>query len=813
MRLSLEALESRQLMAGDTTANRLAASLAAETAPLAAAAPMAAATEVSQTLSSLSVSQSSGEKPQSKLWQHDGNWFAIFPNSSGTFVWRLDGTTWTQNFKISTSTKTHADVKAAGDVTHALLFAGASSQLASLEYVAATKSYKMWSQRPTLTSISLHSKVETATIDIDSTGRMWLVSDGETTIEARYSDGVYSSFSSPITVASGVNSDDISSVIAMPNGRIGVMWSNQTTKLFGFRTHIDGDAPGNWTADERPASQSALNVGSGMADDHINLKVASDGTLYAAIKTSYDKSGYPCVALLVRRPNGTWDSLYNVDTSGTRGIVELNEAAGWLRVIYTENTGGGDIVYRQSPLGAISFGPVLTMIGSSTNDPTSTKQNVTDSLVVLAGGSSLKGVKMSGLAPLGNQSPIVDAGAGSNSLLVGATFNLNGTVTDDGQVQPLTTNWSKFSGPGTATFGSTSSIDTTVSFNTAGTYVLQLMANDGEFTPSDTVTITVSDPPPPPPPPPPPSPPSPPPPPSPPSPPPPPPVEQVLTTTKFQDGVWPNVSYAGTSDTLIRGDKIATTGGSATTLSVDGSPDNGVLLKWNVSQIPAGSIIDSVSITLQVTDPSVEAYEIFEMKRNWNESQATWVSYASGQRWATAGAQGTADVGSTVLGTVLKTAKGTVTVNLNTAGIALVQRWIDNPATNFGFLIKDYTSSGDKLDFASSENSNKAYRPMLSVNYTSGSPLNALSSPADSTDNSAQASSTPPSSTSPNSSTSTPSTETSSSGSSTSGRNSTGSSSSGSTSSTSSSPAKKNSKLPSSLYDAIYGALGSSFSF
>ena len=35
--------------------------------------------------------------------------------------------------------------------------------------------------------------------------------------------------------------------------------------------------------------------------------VAADGTLYAAVKTSYDSSGYPKIALLVRRPNGVWD--------------------------------------------------------------------------------------------------------------------------------------------------------------------------------------------------------------------------------------------------------------------------------------------------------------------------------------------------------------------------------------------------------------------------------------------------------------------------------------------------------------------------
>ena len=58
-------------------------------------------------------------------------------------------------------------------------------------------------------------------------------------------------------------------VTALPNGTIGVMWSNQTTGLFGFRVHADGADPDDWSEDEVPASESAIDDGAGMADDHI----------------------------------------------------------------------------------------------------------------------------------------------------------------------------------------------------------------------------------------------------------------------------------------------------------------------------------------------------------------------------------------------------------------------------------------------------------------------------------------------------------------------------------------------------------------
>lgn len=115
-------------------------------------------------------------------------------------------------------------------------------------------------------------------------------------------------------------------------GRIGVFWSNQNTKRFGFKYHTDGTDPSAWSADEVPASQSALNFDSGMADDKMNMTVASDGTLYCAVKTRYNTIGQTQIGLLVRHPSGTWDNLHTVTTfEGFRPFVILNEALGRLR--------------------------------------------------------------------------------------------------------------------------------------------------------------------------------------------------------------------------------------------------------------------------------------------------------------------------------------------------------------------------------------------------------------------------------------------------------------------------------------------------
>jgi hypothetical protein len=311
----------------------------------------------------------------------------VFPNASGTWVWRLDNTTWNPVFRINTSTSGKADVLPNGDVAHVLLYNGSgSTRLASLQYVPGSPgTYQFWSQRATVPTIPLSSGVEMATMAMDGAGRMWIASDAGSTIEVRYSDGNYSTWSAPITIGTGIGSDDICDITSLPNGSVGVIWSNQNTERFAFRTHAAGASPTSWSADESPASQSALNVGAGFSDDHMSLAVTSNGAVYAAVKTSYDTSGHPVIGLLVRRPTGVWDNFYSVDTDlgATRPIVVVNEAQGILMVVY--RNGSHDIVYRQASLSTPgSFGTRKVLIAGDVNNVSSTRQVLGSDAVFLA---------------------------------------------------------------------------------------------------------------------------------------------------------------------------------------------------------------------------------------------------------------------------------------------------------------------------------------------------------------------------------------------------------------------------------------------
>ena len=92
-----------------------------------------------------------------------------------------------------------------------------------------------------------------------------------------------------------------------------------------------------------------------------------------------------------------------------------------------------------------------------------------------------------------NLAPVVNAGA-DQTVTLPCTASLSGSVTDDGKPvgATVTSKWSFVSGPGTVTFAAATSLSTTATFSTAGTYVLRLTADDTEHIASDTITIIVN---------------------------------------------------------------------------------------------------------------------------------------------------------------------------------------------------------------------------------------------------------------------------------------------------------------------------------
>lgn len=344
----------------------------------------------------LAILSNTGEKPQSKVWHYDQNWWAALTDTRGTYIFKLISNrnkySWKKTLKISDSGKTHADCKLKNNLVHILLFDKSaeteSADLISVEYDNNTQAYKLWKANKKPLHLSFeNNSVETATIDVDSKNNMWIAYEKDNKIIVRRAVSPYTKWSNEILLFKGVKDDDICSIVHFKD-KIGVLWSNQHMQRFGFRFHEDNSALSVWSDDEIPGNKYALEAGHGMSDDHINLAVSKEGKLYCAVKTSYDLEGYAKIGLLVREENGNWSKLYNISETGTRPIVVLNEAKQKLKVIYSSKEAGGDILYRESELNQIRLGEVQKLIEKrgplKFNNASSTKNSYSSKIVILA---------------------------------------------------------------------------------------------------------------------------------------------------------------------------------------------------------------------------------------------------------------------------------------------------------------------------------------------------------------------------------------------------------------------------------------------
>ena len=191
-------------------------------------------------LTPLNLSAPTKDKPQAKVWNHANKWWCVLSGETGTNIYRLDGSSWTNILTLNTKTS-KPDCCMQGDLVHILFYRGAlnASYLYTIKYDAASKSYQLWDQQPAASSIVFPEGSTTATLVLDKAGRMWAASNTLNKIKVWWSDAPYIEWSSPVMITSGTSESDICSIIALPGqSEIGIFWSNQNTKKFGFKIHV-----------------------------------------------------------------------------------------------------------------------------------------------------------------------------------------------------------------------------------------------------------------------------------------------------------------------------------------------------------------------------------------------------------------------------------------------------------------------------------------------------------------------------------------------------------------------------------------------
>jgi VCBS repeat-containing protein len=170
-------------------------------------------------------------------------------------------------------------------------------------------------------------------------------------------------------------------------------------------------------------------------------------------------------------------------------------------------------------------------------------------------------------------------------------------------------------------------------------------------------------------------------------------------------------------DSYLRQDAATTNYGAVTTFEV-GRKSNRTrrsILKFDLSSIPAGAILESATLTLTRTggDANTLTFSTHEVTQAWVEANTTWNNRQTGTAW-------TPSVGGTFKPTAISTTtvpatNGAYNWNL----LSMVQSWFNGTSVNNGVLIKqaNETSQDKKHVFGSSENTTVANKPKLTITY------------------------------------------------------------------------------------------------
>lgn len=192
--------------------------------------------------------------------------------------------------------------------------------------------------------------------------------------------------------------------------------------------------------------------------------------------------------------------------------------------------------------------------------------------------------------------------------------------------------------------------------------------------------------------------------------------------------------YYGVEDTWIGAycidppDSGTVPHGSLPTLGLRASGSDGgpafsdvcnTLIKFDVSRIPAGSLIVDAKLIVKGVAQSNAArlyFNVFDSYKPWSEAQATWYQAYDGVPWGAPGADSLADHPELPVDTGVLSGPAEVWGWGSAHITPLVQRWLDNPNSNHGVILRPY---GNYVgwDLASSEYGVVNHRPALEIEY------------------------------------------------------------------------------------------------
>jgi hypothetical protein len=190
-----------------------------------------------------------------------------------------------------------------------------------------------------------------------------------------------------------------------------------------------------------------------------------------------------------------------------------------------------------------------------------------------------------------------------------------------------------------------------------------------------------------------------------------------LSVITFQKNNYPSSTYAGCADTyLYQGNPTINFGDGPISVGTDGNAAR-LLIRFDISALSQSNVTVS-KVYLTFTNQDVVGSNFvtaYALTRAFTESGATWDTYNGINSWTGPGAQG--DYNTTPASDRVQL-QGAVTMLTIDAGT--VQSWINNPAGNYGLLLKaDNETTGANYTYVySNESVIAGTYPKLTVYYT-----------------------------------------------------------------------------------------------
>jgi hypothetical protein len=319
----------------------------------------------------------SADKPESKLWYHDGRWWAdMWDDASADYhiMWlnRADNSWVDTGVAVDERMTSSSDALWDGQKlyiathifrdTNEASAAGRPSRLYRYSYNTSSRTFSLDAGFPTVIN---DVSSEALTIDKDSTGKLWatwtqVTGTGPTATAQVYvnsTNGTDGTWGTPMVVPTtgGANPDvapdDVSAIVSF-RGRVGVLWSNQLDQKVYWSMRQDNDVRETWVG-------RAARTGIAEADDHINIKsLQSDsaGRVFAVVKTSRDTLSSapptdPQVRLLTFTPgtdSWTATTFGTLADCHTRPQLVLDETNQRVIVVAVGPTGSGQCTASRS---------------------------------------------------------------------------------------------------------------------------------------------------------------------------------------------------------------------------------------------------------------------------------------------------------------------------------------------------------------------------------------------------------------------------------------------------------------------------------